>query len=280
MPTPTPKQVKHHILVSMGRLSNHLAGVDVDNKEVVAAVLASLGYEPDDIVKARNNINFAATQILRPGGLLMPKSKRGMWALTAEGVAQASKTEWASAPSAPVAPVAPVAPAAPVAPVAPAAPVAPVAPVPSPWADDSAGVPVYHSILPDTYCDDAYIRTIGVSKSRCFGGFRQSEPICASCPVAGSCQTHQLMAFSEASAALSRTSTTPTPSKKHTAAHDLKDIMDDLEGAAASPAPARKSLEITAMVDSICYICHGLLPEGSTVLYTPNRGMSHLNSCK
>lgn len=269
--TPTPAQLRNPILASIGKLTNFQVGVEVSSNDVTNDVLACLGYTPDDMKKARNNVNFAATQTLRDKGMLAPLLRRGMWALSQDGVAAARavacvKTE---TPEVPVACV----------------------PVPtiSEWDDDIMGSPVFTTILQDSYAGDNYIKVLGISQVRCFGGFRESSSICLTCPVAGSCQAHQFKSFSEVAARLNQRAATLNdgtphivPVKSSVVRDDsLADIMFDMEhGSKPAPKPKKvSSHEMTASVDSVCYRCNGSLYEGSTVIFDTGKGVRHKHDC-
>jgi hypothetical protein len=285
--TPTPAQLRDPILLALGKLAAWQADVEVDGGDVTQAVLDGLGYVPDDPKKARNNVNFAATQTMRGVGFIAPATRRGVWALTQDGAARARVL--AGEPAAPTPPV--VAAPPPPAPVA-APPPPPPAVVESPWADDKAGVVLFTEHVADTYSGDNYIRSLGISETRCFGGFRGDVPTCLSCPVARSCRAHQYVKFSEAAATLRSRDTAlaaarsrePSPVVQVESPDDLSAIMDDFERTDKPPpaTPAAGSpesgMEVEAPVDSVCYLCGGKLPEKSLVVWN-TKGFRHKPAC-
>ena len=282
--TPTPNQLHNPILLALGKLSGFLPDVEVGGGDVSDYVLANLGYVPEDEKKARNNLNFAATQKLRPAGLLSPQGRRGFWALTQAGVEAAQALSGLGVGDTPPPPVS----------AAPArVSVAPAPDPESPWANDPVGVVI--PLRADAYTPDEYIRTLGITSLPCFGGFRSPNPVCDPCPLAGSCQSHQFATYSSASASILRRGATP-PSPEPIPAiepdpsspplppggfapevvQSLADIMGSLTEQAA-PAPVEK--QMPAPVDSVCFLCHKRLPEKSVETFVVGKGFRHTAKC-
>lgn len=269
--TLTPKQAQQPILRALGALTSNQAGVAVSSREVTEEVLRNIGFVPDNLAKARNMINFAATQSLRSMGLLAPAEEgvRGMWALSELGVA----TLLGAAPLPPKAAPTPSEEPTVEAPVE-----EPTVEVPpSPWADDPEGVVVAWATLADTYSTDPYILALA-QKTPCFGSRSDCE-VCRSCPIARSCQDKL---FERYATLVPLEKNEPESKKSPTS---LGGIMDDLErGLSGEASPVEPPVEPPGIskappVESICYRCRKTLPANKVETYVPGKGYRHTLFC-
>lgn len=255
--TPTPAQLKEPILRAIAQRSGFRAGISCSSKEVTEDVLRDLGYVPDDLQKARNNINFAATQGLRKEGLLAEATQRGSWALTEEGLARC--TDPTEKPEPPTAESTPA----------------------SPWVEDTGGMSFFSKLPVDTYVDDPYIRALAIASTRCFGGYSEQEETCATCPLARSCLAQQctlISAMPRVVVPVGQPNEEPRAAEKQTPdATELSKITEEFEATLSESVD--NSVDVTVIIESVCYRCYEKLKEGLIARYDPKRGYRHRDAC-
>jgi hypothetical protein len=265
---PSPEELRSALLTALGKLSGFRAGFAVPCADVIREVTSSLDGGLEDALQS------TATAQIR-AGFLAHTIARGTWALTPKGVERAQTILWIF-PATDTPPTSTV-----------TALFADMVVPPSPWADDKAGVCVFDEVHQDTYSDDNYIRVLGVSHILCFGGYRRNTPVCGTCPIAGSCQAHQFLSFSEVASTLNRQRNTPakptpiTPEPVSKSAQDkaLQEILDGLKEPNTPPTPVERGVDQPVPVDSLCYLCFKKLSEGSVETFITGKGFRHKGPC-
>lgn len=266
----SPELLRSNLLIALGKLSGFRAGFAVPCADVIREVTSSLDGEQGDVA---TEIQSVATSQIRAGFLSLTIA-RGTWALTSKGVERAQTILW-------------IFPASDTPAEAPASLFPDMVVPPSPWADDAAGVRVFDEVRQDTYSDDNYIRVLGVSQILCFGGYRSASPICGACPIAGSCQSHQFLSFSEVASALNRQRNVPakpatvTPPEPTKSERDkaLRDILDGLGETTPPATPVERGVDQPVPVDSLCYLCFKKLSEGDIATFITSKGYRHKGAC-
>lgn len=292
--TLTPNTIREPLLRTLGGLP---AGTTVKGSEVIQRMLDNLGVtDPLERERGSNNARWLASQVLRKEGLLSEGDVRGKWTITPEGekairelTGGVAKPEVEAAEDDLLEDL-----------VAEEEP-PPSEPEPEPvivsqWADDTAGECLYPSIPRDTYADDAYIRSLAIGKTPCFGGYDASSTVCGGCPLAGSCVSHQIMRIAKIADGLrkqdeaaafraNKMATTATTvsdtSRAQVKEEDLDDILNELTGK-ADPTPTQpppvdphRGTKLNATVESRCYQCKGTIPKGGAAIHVPNKGLRH-----
>ena len=102
--------------------------------------------------------------------------------------------------------------------------------------------------------------------------------MCSTCPISGSCRGQVFQKLHAISVTLqNRKIGSASPSSRAPRSpmvESLDDVLADLE--AQSPAPSLPSgNEMPAQVESVCYVCRGIIPENSVMIFVPGVGPRH-----
>jgi len=262
----TPSTVREPLLKALRGLP---AGTKVQGAQIIRSMLEDLKItDPAERDRGHTNARWLATQVLRKEGLLADGG-RGNWIITPEGekIIQALLSD---APG-----VSPI-PADPIT-------VDPIPGNPSPWANDDVGECPFPVIPVDTYSSDPYLRSLAIKDTPCFGNYAATEKVCKTCPIAGSCVSHQILQIARIAEEMRQhskiqtitqallSSTVQTKNQKD----DLSAILEELYTEIPKTAPAEQGLPYEVTVESKCYLCKNRIAKGSPARNVPHKGLRH-----
>jgi hypothetical protein len=274
MTTPTAKTFRNPLLTVLGNESGWKAEEGVNFNTVIDAVCAAEGLTRDEhgardydekpwvVIWIRDAFRWAK----RRG--LGKQIRRGLWALTEDGLAHAADV---------------------------AGHVLTVAPLDDDSkADESTGLSlVVGPGNPDEgYHSNPYVRSTAAAQTECFGNYSPKSPTCGSCGLSGGCQNLVAALYSVLASELA--------AKDAEAAKAAKDAMVRPPAGDPTPAPTPApkdtaptppkggwdnsgSQPIVSFVDSTCYRCGKAIPKGEDCFWVKDGdqkgGMYHL-ACK
>lgn len=175
----TPADFRPATMVALAEQCGWRADFPVSFKPVIAKALDYMDLDEDSL-----GINDATKQSQTSRNCQMAfkyaadngrglRGKRGQWGLTEEGLTEARSHASLFGVTPPPLPSATTTTAAPVAPT---------------MATSGVSVSLGRIALADSYHPDAYIRSLAVAQTPCFGGWSAQAATCKDCPLTNSCR--------------------------------------------------------------------------------------------
>ena len=125
------------------------------------------------------------------------------------------------------------------------------------------------------YAEDAGLRRIAATQTRCFGYFSETAKACKNCPLAAFCSEARMSKLAEIATRLDEATEA-----------ELKAALEPEEVATTETAETTEAKvadvgdEITLPFEGVCSACSQLMPEGSVGVYVDGAGLHHVGCVK
>jgi hypothetical protein len=260
-----------HLLAIMGKMTDFTPGVPVVFSDTFKPVCDRMGiaenslgmYEPTNSVKTHHLIGLAF-RTMRSKGLGFYE-KRGVWMLTQEGVLESKKVQGMSMED----DLTPEDQG----PVLHAAKVQDLVE----GEEDSKDVVVRLPRIPQ-YHGDAYIRSLAIEQTPCFGSYSSRASVCGTCPLAQECEARMFLEKSLLAEGLEGQETNPNKVSRpeNESIDDLIASFDKESSQTATPTPEVGKSKSKAHRDSLCIKCNKTISKGDSCFWVKNQGLMHL----